>query len=170
MFINIILQLHSMLKQKNIWRNIYLFYCLIFIFVIDTFSFYWFHYYILYLMAYFLLLQLFYIPSNKHWITFAFFIFEWTFTTHAPYIPLCLYIFYKKLSFISRKYLYTSPSIPLVLCIFGWITSTISLRIHQGHWPFPSTFSAAICSFFINIIGIIILNMIYCYSSKQGNR
>lgn len=159
-----------MVKQKKDWSNYLLFFCILFLFIIDTASFYCTHYYVFYALSYFLLLQFFYNHHQKTYLTLFFLTLEWTFTTHAPLIALFLYFLYKKLSHMCTLYLYNSPSIPFVLCTIGWASATGILRLYSGHWPFPLSLFFILKAFFINIIGIILLNLLYYYCSKQGNR
>lgn len=161
---------YYMIIQKKICHNYLLLFFIFLLFICDTVIFYCTHYYAFYGLSYFLLLQFLHNHHKNTWLTGLFLTLEWGFTMHAPHIALLLFIMYKQLSRACNAYLYTSPSIPIALCITGWAICVGTLKIYTGSWPFALTSNFVAKALSANIVVIIILNMLYYYYGKQGNR
>ena len=158
-----------MIKQKRNWSNILFFLCITTLFLLDTLLVFFTQYYALYAVSYVLLLQLLF-NREKIFLILFFLILELSFALQAPHLVIVLFFIFKKISFLCNAYLYTSPSIPFALCLTGFITMAAIIRLYTGYWPFAMHISSVLQAFGVNIACIIAIVLVYCWYGKQGSR
>ncbi len=158
-----------MIKQKRNWSNILFFLCITTLFLLDTLLVYFTQYYALYAVSYVLLLQLLF-KRQQIFLLLFFLMLELCFSLQAPHLVLVLFFIFKKISFLCNAYLYTSPSIPFALCSTGFITMIGMIRLYTGYWPFAMNISSVLQAFGVNIACIMAIVLVYCWYGKQGSR